>query len=168
MLIGSPEPAKQEIIHHRNRPFNPNPRGGGKGRGLGRKSHDPLNEGIILTNMGMFPDRISQRPPPVKLQPNGLPVPLGRSKPRRRGKRGGKGKVHGKFIRVTPPENLLSPNPSVAPANEAGPSNQEVEDVPMGEVEQGIANMMQPYLGTEEEEEPYYEGHDPLSFGAEA
>ena len=38
----------------------------------------------------------------------------------------------------------------------------------MGEVEQGITNMVQHYLGTEEEEEPYYEGHDPLSFGAEA
>ncbi|KAJ3474471.1 hypothetical protein NLI96_g12441 [Meripilus lineatus] len=119
------QPAKQGIIHH-PRPFNPNPRGGGRGRGLGH--------------------RISPRPPPVKLQPNGLPVPLGRSKPRRRGKRGGKGQVH------------------VTPANEAGPSNQANEDVPMGEVEQGIANTTQPDLGTEQEE-PYYEGHDPLTFG---
>ncbi|KAJ3474431.1 hypothetical protein NLI96_g12462 [Meripilus lineatus] len=122
------QPAQQRIIQH-PRPFNPNPRGGGRGRALGH--------------------RISPRPPPVRLQPNGLPVPLGRSKPRRRGKRGGKGQVQ----------------EHVAPANEAGPSNQANEDVPMGEVEQGIANTTQPDLGTEQEEEPYYEGHDPLTFG---
>ena len=118
--------------------------------------------------MGILSDRISPRPPPVKLQPNGLPVPLGRNKPRRRGKRGGKGQVHGMFAFVNDPEKLLSPNLLVAPTNEAGPSNQtlqESEDVPMGEAEQEVAKSTQPAPGTEQEEEPYYEGHDPLTFG---
>ncbi|KAJ3486050.1 hypothetical protein NLI96_g4519 [Meripilus lineatus] len=142
------QPAKQGIIHH-PRPFNPNPRGGGRGHGLGH--------------------RISPRPPPVKLQPNGLPVPLGRSKPCRRGKRGGKGQVHGTLPLVNDPKTLLSPKLSAAPANEAGPSNQANEDVPMGEVEQGTTNTAQPTLETEQQEDLYYyEGHDPLTFGAEA
>ena len=67
------------------------------------------------------------------------------------------------------PRTLLNRQQSVTAANEAGPSNQagpstqETEDVPMSEAEQGA----QPHHGTEQDEDPYYEGHDPLTFGTE-
>ncbi|KAJ3475860.1 hypothetical protein NLI96_g11552 [Meripilus lineatus] len=54
---------------------------------------------------------------------------------------------------------------SVAPANKAGPSKQANKNILMSEVKQGIANMTQLDLGTEQEKEPYYKRHDPLTFG---
>ncbi|KAJ3473941.1 hypothetical protein NLI96_g12741 [Meripilus lineatus] len=173
------QPAQQRIIQPPPRQFNPNPRGGGRGRGLGRKSHDHPRRNETLTDMGIFPERIQTRnPPPIRFQPNGLPVPLGRGKSYRRGKRGGRGKAQGEYSQMITSETLLTKRTSATVANEAdtsnqaGPSNQaspstQEEDVPMGGMEQGSASTAQHYPETEQYEEPHYEGHDPLTFGME-
>ncbi|KAJ3487529.1 hypothetical protein NLI96_g3480 [Meripilus lineatus] len=173
------QPAQQRIIQPPPRQFNPNPRGGGRGHGLDRKSHDHPRRNETLTDLRTFPERIQPRnPPPIRFQPNGLPVPLGRGKSYRRGKRGGRGKAQGEYSHMITPETLLTERTSATVANEvdtpnqAGPSNQaspstQEEDVPMGGMEQGSTSTAQHYPETEQYEEPHYEGHDPLTFGME-
>ncbi|KAJ3476732.1 hypothetical protein NLI96_g10957 [Meripilus lineatus] len=176
--------AREPGGHHRSPgPMGPfhgmptGPRGGykgyrGKNKLLSGKSIFQYTQNNALT-MKYPIGRMGGPAPRIQYQPNGLPVPLGKGKPRYRGKKPTRGKFRGKIrflIAIICIYLLVFPSIAIAGANRYPPKTD--RDIQMTDTtassSQDPVEQQAPEDQYEESWEDTYEAPDPTKFGMDA